>query len=272
MKAIFYLINNGTHVWVNDSIGQTDQSPEGGGTLSYTTGDQTIPTINTVWQQPSAPESTEGVTVYVNASDAASGIDDVLIVYRVDGGMWTNIAMTLDVAPTYSGIIPMQAYDALVEYYINASDIAGSYVVANNSGSYFSYAVGDTVDPVVGFTSPSNGAIVNGTVTVEISASDAGSGIRNVELYINGTLILNLTTSPYTLGWNTTGLSAGNYVLEAHAFDMAGNTDVASVTVQIESPVVGVDPIMIVVVVGAVGGVGVIIVVVILLRRKSLPV
>jgi len=44
-------------------------------------------------------------------------------------------------------------------------------------------------------------AFVIGSITVEVNASDSGSGIDRVEFYVNGKLKGNRTTAPYSFNW-----------------------------------------------------------------------
>jgi hypothetical protein len=79
----------------------------------------------------------------------------------------------------------------------------------------------DVISPVVSITSPSNSAIVSGSVAVSATASD-NVGVTKIEFYINGVLGASDAVSPYTFAWNTSGLS-GNQAIVAKAYDAAGN-------------------------------------------------
>jgi subtilisin family serine protease len=92
---------------------------------------------------------------------------------------------------------------------------------------------GDTTAPTTSITSPSNGATVSGTVTVQASASD-NVGVSRVELYVDGSLVGTDTTSPYSFSWDTTTVGNGSHNLQTRAYDAAGNVGssaVVSVTV-----------------------------------------
>ncbi|NOK32463.1 Ig-like domain-containing protein [Corallococcus exercitus] len=81
----------------------------------------------------------------------------------------------------------------------------------------------DTVAPAVSFTSPVEGAVLQGTVTLEASASDDHTGISRVEFYRGTTLLGTDTTEPFTYDWATRSLANGAYTLTAKAYDGAGN-------------------------------------------------
>lgn len=81
----------------------------------------------------------------------------------------------------------------------------------------------DTQAPTVSVTAPAAGTI-SGVVNVTANAND-NVGVIGVQLLLNGSnLGSELTTSPYTYSWNTTGVANGSYTLTARARDAAGNT------------------------------------------------
>jgi hypothetical protein len=115
---------------------------------------------------------------------------------------------------------------------------------ALNSGSVQSQSVQiDAAPPTVSVTAPANGAsITQGTkVTVTATATDPGtgsgapSGIASVTFYLDGTKALGtVTSSPYSLTWNTNGVKKGTHTITAVATDAAGNsTTSVAVTVTI---------------------------------------
>jgi hypothetical protein len=91
----------------------------------------------------------------------------------------------------------------------------------------------DTVPPTVSITSPTNGAVVSGSVTVSAQATDE-RGVMGVRFQVDG---LNLgseyTTAPYATTWNSASAAPGPHVLRAVARDAAGNTATALVTVMV---------------------------------------
>jgi hypothetical protein len=108
----------------------------------------------------------------------------------------------------------------------------------------------DMTAPTVSLTAPATGATVMGTTTLSASAYDA-LGVLRVEFFDGTTLLGTDTTPPYSLSWNTAGLSNGSHTLSAKAYDAAGNAgqsasvsvtvvnDVTSPTVSLTSPTSG---------------------------------
>jgi thermitase len=88
----------------------------------------------------------------------------------------------------------------------------------------------DSTPPVVSVTAPANWATVTGTVTLSASASD-NVGVSTVSFYVNGNLVGNDSTAPYSLTWNSASLADGTHTISAKAFDAAGNNASASISV-----------------------------------------
>jgi hypothetical protein len=82
----------------------------------------------------------------------------------------------------------------------------------------------DTTPPSVSITSPANGATVSGTINVTASASD-DVGVTSVQFQLDGADAgAPDTSAPYSIPWDTTGVSNGTHTLTAVARDAAGNT------------------------------------------------
>jgi parallel beta-helix repeat protein len=89
--------------------------------------------------------------------------------------------------------------------------------------------------PAVFLSSPSNAATVSGTVSVNAAAADTVSIIK-VLFYLDGTLVATDTSSPYSYSWNTTKSSNGGHILEAQAYNKAGQSSTSSVNVTVQNP------------------------------------
>ena len=80
----------------------------------------------------------------------------------------------------------------------------------------------DTLPPVVKIISPKDGAVVSGTQTIVVDATD-DRGVAVVDVYLEGELLGTVPMEPWELLWDTTALATGNYRLVAVASDEAGN-------------------------------------------------
>lgn len=121
------------------------------------------------------------------------------------------------------------------EYYAVTSDIGWQTRI----GSFKFPTCTDGVPPTVSLTSPADGAIVGGTVTISASAAD-NIGVSKVEFYLNpattNTLLCTDSTAPYECAWDTTTLTEGAYTLQAKAIDLSNAEGVsATVTVTVDN-------------------------------------
>ncbi|HWW94567.1 MAG TPA: Ig-like domain-containing protein [Vicinamibacteria bacterium] len=93
-----------------------------------------------------------------------------------------------------------------------------------------------TTPPTVSLTAPSTGQTVSGSVTVSATASDV-VGVAGVQFKLDGAnLGAEVTASPYSISWATTGSTNGSHTLTAVARDTANNTATSSpVTVTISN-------------------------------------
>jgi hypothetical protein len=66
--------------------------------------------------------------------------------------------------------------------------------------------------------------------------------MSKVGFYVEGTLSLTATFSPFSFAWNSTAKPNGSHTLTAKAYDAAGNSTSASVTVNVDTiaPVVAI--------------------------------
>jgi hypothetical protein len=101
-----------------------------------------------------------------------------------------------------------------------------------------------TPPPPADTTSPAVSAVqapaanVNRIVTLTLTATDA-VGVTDVRFFVDGVLLGNDTTSPYSIEWDTSGETEGDHTLTAEAEDAAGNIGTSApttVTVQNQFP------------------------------------
>ena len=93
----------------------------------------------------------------------------------------------------------------------------------------------DTTPPSVSLTSPANGAIVSGTISLTATATD-NIGVTKVQFTVDGSQVgSDLTVAPYAYNLNTLTLSNTVHTISALAFDAAGNQSSSSVTVTVNN-------------------------------------
>ena len=110
------------------------------------------------------------------------------------------------------------------------------YYLARGAGSVNRIgfaAAGDTIPPTVSLTNPANNALVarKSTVTITATAND-NVGVTRVDFLVNGALQCTDTSAPYSCNWRTPAAPNKTFQLQARAFDQAGNSATATVTVR----------------------------------------
>ena len=117
-----------------------------------------------------------------------------------------------------------------------ARDVAGNTTASAALTVTVQNVVPDTTPPTVSLTAPASGATVSGTVTISADAAD-NVGVAGVQFRLDGVnLGAEVTSSPHSFSWNSTGVPNGPHTLAAVARDAAGNTTTAvAVTVTVSN-------------------------------------
>ena len=97
--------------------------------------------------------------------------------------------------------------------------------------------IGANVPPTVTLTNPASGAVfaAPANVTLQAAASDGDGTVTNVQFRVDGNVVGNDTTAPYSGVANN--LAAGNHTLEAVASDNSGAKNTNSVSITVVTPV-----------------------------------
>jgi hypothetical protein len=184
--------------------------------------DNTTPTAT--MNDPGAYLAGATVSLTAAGTDGGSGVANVKIQSSPAGaGSWTDVctdttspyACTFDSTAVSDGLYDLRAITT-----DNAGNTTTSSTVANRRV--------DNTAPTAGLTDP--GSPLRGTVTLNATGTDGGSGVLNVQIQraptgtSTWTTICTDATSPYSCSWNTTaGVPDGGYDLRAVTTDNAGN-------------------------------------------------
>ena len=209
-----------------DPLLQAVKQAFGGGTPSPA--DVTPPTAS--FTGPSAGSILAGtVNVSANASD---NVGIMGVQFKANG---SNLGSEVTSSPYTASWNTTLIADGSVVLSAVARDAAGNQSTATITVSVANVPAADTAPPVISFTSPANGTAVSGTVNLTVSASD-NVGVAGVQFSADGTnLGAEITTSPYTISWNSSQAASGDHTLTAVATDAAGNQSTATVTVSVSA-------------------------------------
>jgi len=92
--------------------------------------------------------------------------------------------------------------------------------------------------PTINVTSPTNGATVSGTVSVQANAAATSpANVASVQFYLDGQLLGSpVTSAPYVVNWDTTKASNAVHALSAKVTDTSGSSGTsANVTVTVQN-------------------------------------
>ncbi|HYV45080.1 MAG TPA: Ig-like domain-containing protein [Myxococcaceae bacterium] len=160
-----------------------------------------------------------GATVSSTVTITAAASDDVAVSkveLYVDGALLATDTTAPYAAswstrplPNGSHVLTARAYDAAG----NVGTSAAVTVTLNN----------DFDGPVTWVTSPFNGTTVTGTIALAATSVDQ-SAVSRVELFLDGTLIVTLSSAPYNTTWNTRAVANGTHVVTARGVDIWGQS------------------------------------------------
>lgn len=195
----------------------------------------TAPTTDTrppvvTWIAPIGGSTVQGIIDLRLIADDESGIDSLRIF--VDGSTRLGLSDIGHADSLY--ILPWDSRsdsDGVHTFEARAYDKAGNVGISPQLSLRVQNSPrppsDDHLPPQIMWLSPTGGSEVSDTVTLILSAWDA-NGVDSVRFYKNGStapdfLIEGHADSLYTLLWNTLNDSDGVYVIEARAWDKAGN-------------------------------------------------
>ncbi len=172
------------------------------------------------------------VTVALAGSDAASGIAE--IAYRLDGGAWTTYAGPFKISSDGAHALDYQAFDvagnagaierATVKLDHTAPDVT---ITSPDIGNVYLGArrVADLVTgPAYVVATPGVFGLGGSTFPARAAASDAASGVARVVFAMNFRPVHTDDAGPdWTWSWDTRPYPGGAYLMNATAFDAAGN-------------------------------------------------
>jgi hypothetical protein len=157
-----------------------------------------------------------------------AGAHNLHAMLPVQSGIGTLVSITRDGVPID---YPSETIKG-VEYALFPA-MVGTY-----RAIYLELSLPDSIPPTVSVTTPADGAIVSGTVTLGADAAD-NIWVAGVQFMLDGVpLGAEDTVSPYSLTWDTSTATNGLHELTALARDHAGNsTTVSSVKVIVNNPI-----------------------------------
>jgi hypothetical protein len=146
---------------------------------------------------------------------------------------WGNCDAEI-IAEDYSYLYSGYGYHGMASTYGYPSAATKTWLINEPSGS----ASPTTTDnpPTVSVSSPASGVTITGAVTFSASASD-DIGLSKVGFYIDSTLIIEDSATPYSLSLNSTSYGNGAHTLKARAYDSIGQIADSTISITINNAV-----------------------------------
>lgn len=190
-------------------------------TSTVTVVDTSLPSINITEPANGAKLNTTNVTVAGTVSDNTVTSVEVL----VDGLSQGNA--TLNGTSWTKSLIMTEGAHSIAA---NATDASGNTALASVS------VIIDTTPPVINITSPANAATLNSTsINVTGTASDA-NGISSVVVSIDSGIANAANFNATSGNWSFQAtLANGAHTIKATANDMAGNTNMTSISIVVDT-------------------------------------
>lgn len=221
------LVPNGTYALyakaydARGNVGQTVKTYIS--VLNVASADAQAPTVSIT--NPSAGSKTGGIVTV-----SAAAFDDVgvtRVAFYVDG-----VLKATDTASPFSYAWDTKAFtNGSHTVMAKASDAAGN----SRSSSATVTVYNDTTAPTASIASPANSAMVSGTISVNVTASD-NVGVSVVLFYLDGALKTFDNVAPYAFAWDTRTATNGSHILVAKAYDVVGNVrESSNVTVTVRN-------------------------------------
>ena len=166
----------------------------------------------------------EDVLVRVTTTDVRPGVSSVFLLYSIDSWSSTEVsAGTYDEGDWYNATIPAQVYNTHLDFYIQVIDGCSNEKIDDNGGLFYSYTVGDDVDPTLTITNPANNTDQSGLLTITADVADLGSGIQWVSFNPDGSGSVTDYSAPYQQNWNLDDESLGSHFVVVTVRDNVGH-------------------------------------------------
>ncbi len=163
----------------------------------------------------------QDVIIDLTVKDALIIVDYVQLYYQNDTTWYYVDAINIG-GDVYRATIPKSDYGTVYHYYILSADIYGNTAIDDNSGMYYTFSIGDDIEPIISIIDPLNDTIVSDTIIISVTAEDLGSGINYVEFY-DGALFLGIDYSEdYQFELNTREYTNGYHEIICVAYDNMG--------------------------------------------------
>ncbi|MFX1248746.1 MAG: right-handed parallel beta-helix repeat-containing protein [Promethearchaeota archaeon] len=205
------------YFWFNDTAGNNDQSIK----QFFNVIDNTVPSFSDLTQTSVKPEYDESNTVSVTITEPqdASGVDTILLYYRINFMSWIIVDVTE--TSTYTFTEEMLTYGQIYNWYFWYNDTAGNSDDTSHYVGFKSFYVEDLTVPNINH--PFDVTISEGVTDTELSWLPNDVYPSSYVIYQNGTVILSGPWNGSSIDLQITELPIGDYNYTLIVFDQKNN-------------------------------------------------
>lgn len=119
--------------------------------------------------------------------------------------------------------VPLLTGISSLNFRITSTDASGNMTRSENR--LLTLPSSDSTPPVVALVEPKQGDVISGMVNLTASGSDTGTGVKNVQFFVDGVSVGNVQggSSPYVLSWNSYAVVNGLHTISVTATDGNAN-------------------------------------------------
>ncbi len=244
-KVVYYYDNVSSSTEIGSSTNSGNDYSVSFDTTTVSTGDHTI---YAVAYDNVGNTASQTITLHIDNSPPSVSISSPTSTY-IRG----TVVITADASD--SGIAKVVFYEDSTSNTPLGTDTSSPYQAtwnaAGESGTHTIYAVAYnnaglskttsrtyTVDndaPIITISTPTGGEAYSGTVYINATASDSGSGVASMSLSIDSSQITSSNSGSISYLWDTTTVSDGNHQITVSAQDNAGNTNTETITITVDN-------------------------------------
>ncbi|MFX0183931.1 MAG: right-handed parallel beta-helix repeat-containing protein [Candidatus Hodarchaeota archaeon] len=212
------------YFWFNDTVGNYNQTY----IQTFIVTDSYEPEYSDLQQTSPNPNYDESNTVSITVSEPtnASGVDKILLYYRVDfNDTWTIVDVTTTSSYTFTS--DMFSYGQVYDWYFRFNDTEGN----TGQTSIKSFNIADRIHPKI--NQPFDVTCSEGIIGDIITWTTYDDEPDTYAIYRNGTLIISDIWNNFSISTDINGISEGSYNYTLIVFDKANNKAIDTVWVKI---------------------------------------
>jgi hypothetical protein len=187
--------------------------------------------VSVSFKAPSSGSVLSNVNWFQSSACEVSGTGISRVEFRLINSSGNSVTLNNDTSAAFRCNLKSENYpNGNYTLRAFAYDSAGNRASASRSVTIKNTTT--DAKPTISFSAPANNATVSGLTTCQVSAKDDKS-VKQVQFFMDGTLLSTDTTSSYTCSIDNKKYTNGAHTLKAVVTDSANQTASAQITINI---------------------------------------